>query len=63
MPPDQETLALIVDYSETKSGQNASIGQARDTVNFLQNHYPERLGRALVINRKLVFQFELAEVS
>lgn len=50
MPADQETLALIVDYSETKSGQNASIGQARDTVSFLQNHYPERLGRALVIN-------------
>jgi hypothetical protein len=50
MPADQETLALIVDYSQTKSGQNASIGQAKDTVHFLQNHYPERLGRALVIN-------------
>ncbi|KAL2851468.1 CRAL/TRIO domain-containing protein [Aspergillus pseudoustus] len=50
MPADQETLALIVNFSETKSGQNASIGQARETVNFLQNHYPERLGRALVIN-------------
>ncbi|KAL4802096.1 CRAL/TRIO domain protein [Aspergillus unguis] len=50
MPADQETLALIVNYSETKSGQNASIGQAKDTVSFLQNHYPERLGRALVIN-------------
>lgn len=63
MPPDQETLALIVDYGETKSGQNASIGQARDTVNFLQNHYPERLGRALVINRKLLSKVELAVVS
>ncbi|KAL4779371.1 CRAL-TRIO domain-containing protein [Aspergillus varians] len=54
MPPDQETLALIVDYSQTKSGQNASIGQARDTVSFLQNHYPERLGRALVINMPFI---------
>ncbi|KAL4891264.1 CRAL-TRIO domain-containing protein [Aspergillus ambiguus] len=50
MGPDQETLALIVNYNETKSGQNASIGQAKQTLNFLQNHYPERLGRALVIN-------------
>ncbi|OQE27415.1 hypothetical protein PENSTE_c004G02559 [Penicillium steckii] len=50
MPPDQETLALLVNFSETKSGQNASIGQARETLNILQNHYPERLGRALVIN-------------
>ncbi|KAL2865180.1 CRAL/TRIO domain protein [Aspergillus lucknowensis] len=54
MPADQETLALIVDYSETKSGQNASIGQARDTVHFLQNHYPERMGRALVINMPFI---------
>ncbi|KAL3485847.1 CRAL-TRIO domain-containing protein [Aspergillus germanicus] len=54
MPADQETLALIVNFSETKSGQNASIGQARETVHFLQNHYPERLGRALVINMPFI---------
>ena len=52
MGPDQETLALIVNYNETKSGQNASVGQAKQTLNFLQNHYPERMGRALVINSK-----------
>lgn len=50
MGPGQETLALIVNFKETKSGQNASISQAKQTVGFLQNHYPERLGRALVIN-------------
>ncbi|KAJ5098620.1 hypothetical protein N7532_005621 [Penicillium argentinense] len=50
MGPDQETLALLVNFNETKSGQNASIGQARETLSILQNHYPERLGRALVIN-------------
>ncbi|KAI9371829.1 CRAL-TRIO domain-containing protein [Aspergillus egyptiacus] len=54
MPAGQETLALIIDYSETKSGQNATIGQARDTVHFLQNHYPERLGRAYVINMPFI---------
>ena len=48
--PDQDTLALIVNFNETKSGQNASLGQAKQTLGFLQNHYPERLGRALVIN-------------
>ncbi|KAI9043458.1 CRAL/TRIO domain protein [Aspergillus affinis] len=50
MPPDQETLALLINFSDTKSGQNASIGQAKQSLNILQNHYPERLGRALVIN-------------
>ena len=50
MGPDQETLALLVNFSETKSGQNATIGQAKQALHILQNHYPERLGRALVIN-------------
>jgi len=52
MGPGQETLALIVDFNSTKSGQNASISQAKETLNILQNHYPERLGRALVLNGK-----------
>lgn len=50
MGPDQETVALVVNFNETKSGQNATIGQAKQTLHILQNHYPERLGRALVIN-------------
>lgn len=50
MVPDQESLALIVNFNDTKSGQNATIGQAKQTLHILQNHYPERLGRALVTN-------------
>ncbi|OJJ51034.1 hypothetical protein ASPZODRAFT_127030 [Penicilliopsis zonata CBS 506.65] len=50
MGPDQETLALVVNLNETKSGQNASVSQGKQTLHILQNHYPERLGRALVIN-------------
>lgn len=52
MGPDQETIALLVNFNDTKSGQNASLSQAKQTLGFLQNHYPERLGRALVINGK-----------
>lgn len=50
MPAGVENLALLVNFKETKSGQNATIGQAKQTLDILQNHYPERLGRALVIN-------------
>ncbi|QKX58406.1 uncharacterized protein TRUGW13939_05528 [Talaromyces rugulosus] len=50
MPAGQESLALVVNFNETKSGQNASVSQAKQTLDILQNHYPERLGRALVIN-------------
>lgn len=54
MPAGQESLALVVNFNETKSGQNASVGQAKQTLDILQNHYPERLGRALVINSMLL---------
>jgi len=50
MPHGQETLALLINFAETKSGQGATISQGRQTLNILQNHYPERLGRALVTN-------------
>ena len=53
MVPGQETLTLLINFAETKSGQGASIGQGRQTLNILQNHYPERLGRALVSNGEM----------
>ena len=50
MPPGQESLTLLINFAETQKGQGASIGQGRQTLNILQNHYPERMGRALVMN-------------
>lgn len=55
MPPGQESLTLVIDFNQTKNGQNSTIGQAKQTLDFLQNHYPERLGRALVINSEFSF--------
>jgi hypothetical protein len=54
MVPDQESVSLVVNFKQTSSGQNASIGQGRQTLNILQYHYPERLGRALVINSNVI---------
>ncbi|MCJ1474790.1 hypothetical protein MMC13_003450 [Lambiella insularis] len=50
MGPAQDSLALLINFNETSSGQSPSLAQGRQTMNFLQNHYPERLGRACVIN-------------
>ncbi|CAK7246118.1 MAG: Phosphatidylinositol transfer protein (PITP) [Sporothrix thermara] len=54
MPAGQETLALLVNFKTTKkSGDNApppGISTGREVLHILQTHYPERLGRALVIN-------------
>jgi hypothetical protein len=52
MVPGQESLALLVNFMDTRRGQGASMGQARQTMSVLQNHYPERLGRALITERE-----------
>lgn len=50
--PGQDTLALLINFKTSKSRTNTApgIGIAREILNILQTHYPERLGRALVIN-------------
>lgn len=56
MVPGQETLALLINFKASKSRSNTApgIGQAREVLNILQTHYPERLGRAMIINRRLL---------
>jgi hypothetical protein len=61
MGPGQETLALLINFKASKSRSNTApaIGQGKEVLNILQNHYPERLGRALIINSECsLFQLE-----
>jgi hypothetical protein len=62
--PGQETLALLINFKTSKSRSNTApgIGQGREVLNILQTHYPERLGRALIINSKF-FQPSLVRYS
>lgn len=55
MVPGEETLALLINFKSSKSRSNTApgIGQGREVLNILQTHYPERLGRALIINGML----------
>ena len=52
MPPGQECLALLINFKQGKGRKNTApgIGMAREVLNILQMHYPERLGRALIVN-------------
>lgn len=51
-PPGQETLALLIDFRNSSSGSNPSVNTGRTVLGILQNHYPERLGRALITHCK-----------
>lgn len=52
MPPGQETTALIINFKGAASGSVPSVAQAKAVLNILQNHNPERLGRALISDRE-----------
>lgn len=54
MPEGQETSALLINFKETSNGSGPSVAQGRATLVILQGHYPERLGRALISERKHV---------
>lgn len=57
MVPGQETLALLINFKSSKSRSNTApgLGQGKEVLNILQTHYPERLGRALIINSKFAW--------
>lgn len=50
LPPGQENLTLLIDFNATKSKTSPSVSTGRTVMSILQNQYPERLGRAVVIN-------------
>jgi hypothetical protein len=57
MPPGQESMAIIVDYKTTTLSTNPSLAVARKVLNILQQHYVERLGRAIVVNLPFILNF------
>ena len=48
MPPGQENSALIINFKGASSGNVPTVSQARQVLNILQGHNPERLGKALI---------------
>jgi hypothetical protein len=47
-PPGQEGLALLIDFRNTGAGGTPPMSIAKQVLDILQSHYPERLGRALL---------------
>ncbi|KAL8913292.1 MAG: hypothetical protein Q9171_001856 [Xanthocarpia ochracea] len=56
MPAGQENLSLIINFDKKLGGERLPLWQGKQVLNILQSHYPERLGRALVINIPWIVQ-------
>jgi hypothetical protein len=52
LPAQQEKICLLIDFKTGAKRTNTApgIGQGREVLHILQTHYPERLGRALIVN-------------
>jgi hypothetical protein len=55
LPPGQEMLSLMINFKQSKNRSNTApgLGVAKEVLHILQTHYPERLGKALIINGKI----------
>lgn len=56
LPPDQQQMVWLIDFSGWSLSNYVPIKTTRETINILQNHYPERLGAALLYNPPRIFE-------
>ncbi|XP_034921061.2 uncharacterized protein [Populus alba] len=56
LPESQEQMAWLIDFTGLSINNTPPIKSARDTVNILQNHYPERLAVAFLYNPPRIFE-------
>lgn len=62
MPEGVQNLAILIDFSGSSMRTNPGVAVAREIINVLGSHYPERLGKAYIIHgralgRKSFFYF------
>ncbi|KAA3488897.1 random slug protein 5 isoform X1 [Gossypium australe] len=56
LPETQEQMAWLIDFTGWTLSTSVPIKSARDTINLLQNHYPERLTIAFLYNPPRIFE-------
>ncbi|XP_065851636.1 CRAL-TRIO domain-containing protein C23B6.04c-like [Euphorbia lathyris] len=52
----QEQMSWLIDFTGLSLSNNVSIRTARDIINILQSHYPERLAIAFLYNPPRIFE-------
>ncbi|MBA0693391.1 hypothetical protein Goari_003765 [Gossypium aridum] len=56
LPEGQEQMVWLIDFTGWSLSTSVPIKSARDTINVLQNHYPERLAMAVLYNPPRIFE-------
>ncbi|CAM8998751.1 hypothetical protein QQ045_002529 [Rhodiola kirilowii] len=56
LPEGQEQMAWLIDFTGWSVTNSVPVKTTRDTINILQNHYPERLGIAFLYNPPRIFE-------
>lgn len=56
LPEGQEQMSWLIDFTGFSVSTSVSMRTARDIINILQNHYPERLAVAFLYNPPRIFQ-------
>ncbi|GFY86158.1 Sec14p-like phosphatidylinositol transfer family protein [Actinidia rufa] len=56
LPEGQEQMAWLIDFTGWSLSTNVPIKSARETINILQNHYPERLAVAFLYSPPRIFE-------
>lgn len=56
LPEGQEQMAWLIDFTGWSLSTSVPIKSARETINILQNHYPERLAVAFLYSPPRIFE-------
>lgn len=56
LPEGHEQMVWLIDFSGWSLTNSVPIKTARETINILQNHYPERLAVAFLYNPPRIFE-------
>lgn len=56
LPVDQEQMVWLIDFTGWTLSASVPVKSARETINILQNHYPERLAVAFLYNPPRIFE-------
>ncbi|GMJ15400.1 hypothetical protein like AT1G75170 [Hibiscus trionum] len=56
LPEGQQQMVWLIDFTGWSLSTSVPINSARDTINVLQNHYPERLAMAFLYSPPRIFE-------